>query len=119
MHLYDKIRQAAKELKFDVSAQQISRIAGTVKIAGARTASQIDSIVLTQLQSLLEAVQKEAPVVKAEAKEATSFRQIDASLDNGTCPRCGKNMIAVKLADYTPARYCGGECRVVLWKPEN
>jgi ribosomal protein S27AE len=55
----------------------------------------------------------------AENTDESGFKKIDDSLKKGNCPRCGKQMADVLLADYTPAKFCKGECRITLWKIED
>lgn len=123
MTIQDQIRRAAAELKLDLTQSQITRLAGTLRFCRVRTASNLDPLIRKELQELAEKARQELPMVEATNAEATvsresAFKKIDDSLASGNCPRCGKKMREVKLADYSPALYCEGECRITLWSPE-
>ncbi|KKL52615.1 hypothetical protein LCGC14_2283690 [marine sediment metagenome] len=124
MTIQDQIRQQAADLKFDITTQQINRVAGTLRYCRIRIASNLDPLIRKELQRLMQQAQKELPTVEADvlasantARDGT-FKKIDDSLRQGNCPRCGKKMRNVNLADYTPALYCEGECRITLWPQE-
>lgn len=118
MSYHDQIRQKARQLGIDVTTQQVSRVAGTLQFAGARRAHHLEPLITKALQQLANEVKRELPVVTARDATDATFQKIDASLQQGMCPRCGKKMRDVKLADNTPAIYCDSECRITLWPPE-
>lgn len=117
MSIHDSIRRVAAELNLNVSGQLVNRVAGTLRFARVRQASNLDPLIRQELQRLLSELRVEPASIEAATTDAT-FQQIDVSLQRGTCPRCGKQMTDVLLADYTPARFCEGECRITLWVPE-
>jgi len=122
MTIQEQIRQTAASMKIKLTSRQLNRIAGTVKFSRVRVASNLDPLIRKELQKLADEALQELPVVNTTEAEArnreSAFKQIDDSLSSGHCPRCGKKMREVKLADYSPALYCDGECRITLWMPE-
>ena len=123
MTIQDQIRRTAAELKLELTKSQITRLVGTLRFSRVRTASNLDPLIRKELQRLVDIARAELPAVEVAATDAavgreSAFKQIDDSLASGNCPRCGKKMREVKLADYSPARYCEGECRITLWPPE-
>jgi len=116
---FEYVCKVAAEKGYKVSDASLSKIAGTLNAAtGVRTASAHTDLIERMLSQYSEnevQQKKEASNIQG----GSSFKQIDASLLSGNCPRCGKVMQDVKLADYTPARYCAGECRITLWKQDN
>lgn len=108
MSIYDDIRQKAQQTNVELTDHEVYRIAGTLRFAGAASFSNV-------LVQELEAFRRRSMAVDAAA-ESQTFQKIDASLKDGVCPRCGKTMMDVKLADYTPAKFCSGDCRIVLWQ---
>jgi hypothetical protein len=116
MSIYEVIRREAQQMEVELTDTQINRIVGTLRFAGG---DYNKDLLREEINRFLHEVQK-PPVETANRQQPmqTSFRQIDASIESGTCPRCGRKMRSVKLADYTPATYCDGECRIVLWPPE-
>ena len=116
---YNKqIRQQAQKLNLEVTLQQVNSIAGTLRFAGIRHTADLDHLIQQELQRLIQQAKQELPVVATNDPTDGTFQRIDASLQQGMCPRCGKKMRDVLLADYTPAVYCAGECRITLWPPE-
>ena len=103
--MYDVIRQAAEAQNIKLSDTSVNRVAGTVRFAGANSLSA----------AILQEAEHQAKEA-ATTVEAGTFGSIDASLKNGKCPRCGKAMKEVLLSDFSPALYCVGDCRIVLWK---
>ena len=122
MTIQDQIRRTAAELKLELTQSQITRMAGTLRFSRVRTASNMDPLIRKELQRLVDIARAQLPTVEATSTATVSresaFKQIDDSLASGNCPRCGKHMREVKLADYSPALYCEGECRITLWSPE-
>lgn len=114
MNIQEEVRRQAAVLEIELTNSDVNRIAGTVRFARVRTADSLVKMVEREMAKLVQKVRQEP--VAAETNAGT-FQKIDASLSQGTCPRCGKKMQDVLLADYTPARYCGGECRITLWPP--
>lgn len=124
MTIQDQIRTIAADLKLELTQSQITRLAGTLQFSRIRSASNLDPLIRKELQRLVDKAREELPVVEIAGTEAagrsreSAFKTIDDSLASGNCPRCGKKMREVKLADYSPALYCEGECRITLWSPE-
>lgn len=102
--MYDQIRIAAKQKGVELSDTAVNRIVGTLRFAG------------TDALSAAITLEAERQAKEAATIAANTFGSIDASLKSGKCPRCGKMMKEVLLADASPAIYCSGECRIVLWK---
>ena len=109
MSIYRNVRDKATEMGIELTDGSVNRIVGTARFASlANTADLIDLI----RQEHEREVQKTA----GTAMLADTFAAIDSSLRQGACPRCGKKMKDVKLADYTPAKYCDSDCRITLWE---
>lgn len=123
MTTQEQIRLAAAKRNLNLTDAQVNRIAGTLRYSRLRTASNLDPIIQKELTRLVDKIRTQHPstiATEATAAEApttrdATFKQIDDSLANGNCPRCGKKMRDVLLADYTPALFCEGECRITLW----
>lgn len=115
MALHGQLRALAHENNIELDDGMLSRIAGTL-----RTADVVD--VKQNLDLALKELHREhreaADQTGVKPTEEETFRRIDAGLSKGLCPKCGKPMSPVKLADYTPALFCTGECRVTLWSAE-
>jgi len=118
MNIQDEIRRQATKLSLNLHDNDVNRIAGTIRFARVRTASGLEQMVERELAKLVQKVRQELTIEAAIETSAGTFQKIDVGLSQGTCPRCGKKMKDILLADYTPARYCGGECRITLWPPE-
>lgn len=120
MSIQDQIRTVAAELGFDITPSQVNRMAGTLKFSRLRTASNLDPLIRKEMEWLIEQARQELPTVNTADATTTipGFQQITDSLNQGNCPRCGKQMRTVKLADDSPVLHCGGECRITLWMPE-
>jgi rubrerythrin len=101
------VKKIAEKENIKVSKADTLRIIGSIKNAG--------SLPIDLMKELIkEDLNKYAKPAISETKEST-FQKIDAALNTGKCPICGATMVDVKLADYTPAKYCPKTCRVVLW----
>jgi hypothetical protein len=107
MNIYNKIRTHAQVAGAELTDTDVKRIAGTLRFAGM---AAFDSVLARELSEMGKRIEAEK-----QAVEAQTFQKIDASLSDGNCPRCGQKMKDVKLADYTPAKYCDRECRITLW----
>ena len=106
MSINQDIRVAAGKLGIPVTDHDVAKIVGTIRVAGVTEASpQFDELVGRALQK----------IGTKEVVQEHSFEHIDASIEKGACPRCGKAMRHVKLADYTDALFCAGDCRITLW----
>ncbi len=122
MSIQDKVRTAAANRNLDITQQQLNRLVSTLRYSQLRTASNLDPLIQKELTSLVKQIQQQHPAATMAAQDANAamaseatFKQIDDSLVRGSCPRCGKKMREVQLADYTPALFCEGECRITLW----
>jgi hypothetical protein len=105
MSLYEAIRKEGKKAGHDLSVRSVAKVAGSLRLAEVdENSSVFPTLVKQELDRLLS----------LGAGSDDSFRQIDASLNKGACPRCGKSMEEVKLFDYTPTTYCS-ECHISLW----
>lgn len=118
MNIQKEIRRQATALHLELADSDVNRLVGTVRFAHVRTASGLTQMVERELARLMQKVSQETTNKAANETKAGTFQKIDTSLSQGTCPRCGKKMQDVLLADYTPARNCGGDCRITLWPPE-
>jgi len=117
-NLHAAVRRVAHTLGHDADQNTVNHVVGTLKIAGVTEDNTgTESIIKRELKRLFAKMQPEA-VSTTAASEENVFSQIDHSLKQGNCPRCGKKMVDVLLADYTPARFCKGECRITLWSSE-
>ncbi len=115
-NLYDQIRELAAAEGVGADDSTVYRVAGTLRTASITDVADNLDVALKALHTEMR-TEAAATAVKSEGEDA--FRRVDAGLSQGTCPKCGKPMTRVKLADYTPALYCKGECRITLWPPED
>lgn len=118
--IYTQIRQIAETEGIAADNGTVYRVAGRLRIAHVTSVRQNMELALRELRREMREA-REAPdgstTVKPEA--ADTFRNIDAGLTKGVCPKCGQPMREVKLADETDAMFCEGECRVTLWAAED
>lgn len=121
MGLHTQLRVLAADKGIKLSDGAFSRVAGTLRSADVIDVRQNLDLALRELYRETKE-NREFGVVAADSgvkkKEEDTFRRIDAGLAKGLCPKCSKPMTPVKLADYTPALFCTGECRVTLWSAE-
>lgn len=112
MTIFDAIRKVAKEGGMELDRSTLNKVAGTLKASGVRTPTT-DLVRLAIKNSQPKSLRTAAP---KQNTDESGFKKIDDSLKKGVCPRCGKQMADVLLADYTPAKFCKGECRITLWE---
>lgn len=121
MSIYTQIRKAAHDRGVLVDDESVYRIAGTLKVAGAIAGDALLDVIQMELDRLTnEATQPPAPrqAQDPEVEEIATLKEIDAGIAKGTCPRCRQGTRDVKLADYTPARYCSA-CGITLWSEDS
>jgi hypothetical protein len=106
--IHDAIRREAKELGVRLTIAKTARIVGTLRTADVSEVSPIFSNIVKQELARLNTT---------ESGTEDSFMQIDTSMQQGYCPKCGQATKEVKLYDYSPANYCEA-CRVSLWTIE-
>lgn len=114
MTIFNAIRKVAKENGIELDRSTLNKVAGTLKTAGVRTPSE--DLVRLAIQSTQPKPDKTRTAEAESNTDESGFKKIDDSLQKGHCPRCGKKMADVLLADYTPAKFCKGECRITLWE---
>lgn len=111
-NIYEAIRKVADTQGYEVDTSTVNRVAGTLKVAGVRKPT--DDLIQRALEKITNN-KFDFTVTAQENTDDSGFKKIDDSLKQGKCPRCGKTMADVLLADYTPAKFCKGECRITLW----
>jgi hypothetical protein len=129
--VYDEIRRAVQEGNHGLDASWVYRVAGTligaygspvpywaVQAEVQRAAVQAAQDQARQVAAQQAALEQQADVVVPLDDDGAhiDYKELDAALERGICPRCSQRLKDVKLADYTPARYCQ-PCRIALWEP--
>jgi len=116
MNITKTVRQAAIKSGKDIPETVIRKIVSTIRTAGDLPIDLMLDLINEEISKYGKQQQRTNEGTQEHNEE--TFTKVDAALENGTCPICGQKMSDVKLADYTPAKYCTGECRVTLWSKD-